>query len=208
MELIGIKEAAEALGVHQALIAHIIDVGDVVPSVMPTGSVWQHVDEIKFSPSDLTAFTAELRERRFEHVFEQHGYVVPADAEFACGKGWERVIRKLATDLSAIHGPPPQFNGGKEKFGSFIAYVSCEDYQSEEVQVLKKAARKQSLRFCDECGAPGRLRMGVSIVKTTCDRHAHLAAPFRPDDGEIVDLPPNGGPIYKDGTQGTYGKDR
>lgn len=204
--MIGIKEAAEALGVHQMLLAHIIDVGDVLPSKMPSGPVWQHVEDIKFSPSDLIAFEAELRERRFVHVFEQHGYVVPADAEFACGKGWERVIRKLATGLSAIPGPPARFNGGKEKFGSFIAFVSCEDNQREEIQALKKAARKQSLRFCEECGAPGRLRMGVSIAKTTCDRHAHLAAPFREDDGEIVDLPPTGGPIYKDGRQGRYGE--
>ncbi|NEI66485.1 hypothetical protein [Rhizobium leguminosarum] len=204
--MIGIAEAAEALGVRQMLLAHIIDVGDVIPSQMPSGSVWQHLEDIRFSPSDLIAFAAELRERRFPHVFEQHGFVVPADAEFACGKGWERVIRKLATGLSAIPGPPPRFYGGKEKFGSFIAFVSCEGDQREEVQVLKEAARKQSLWVCDECGASGRLRMGVSIAKTTCDRHARLAAPFREDDGEIVDLPPTGGPIYKDGRQGVYGK--
>ncbi|MGO7323454.1 hypothetical protein ACCS95_34485 [Rhizobium ruizarguesonis] len=154
--MIGFDETAKAFGVDRLLLAHIIDVGDVLPSQMPTGSVWQHVDEIKFSPADLIAFAAELRERRFEHIFEQHGYVVPPDAEFACGKGWERVIRKLATGLSAIPGPPPRFYGGKEKFGSFIAFVSCEDDQRKEVQMLKEAARKQSLRVCDECGAPGR----------------------------------------------------
>lgn len=70
--------------------------------------------------------------------------------------------------------------------------------------MLKEAARKQSLTICDECGAPGRLRMGVNIAKTTCDRHAHLAASFRDDDGEIIDLPPTGGPIYKDSRQGRY----
>ncbi|WP_429819089.1 hypothetical protein [Ensifer sp. B1-9] len=206
--MIDIEAAAERLGVSALYLRKIIDVGDVVPSVLRLheGELWHKETEIQFSESDLEAFAAEIRERRFHHVFEQHGFVVPTDAKFACGKGWERVIRKLATELSAIPGPPPRFSGGKEKFGSFIAFVSCEDDQREDVRVLVEAARKQSLRFCEECGDRGRLRMGVSIAKTTCDRHAHLAAPFRDTDGEIIDLPPTGGPIYKDGRQGRYGE--
>ncbi|NEI66483.1 hypothetical protein [Rhizobium leguminosarum] len=113
----------------------------------------------------------------------------------------------LAADLVKLDGPP-RITGGKEKFGSLIIYCDYEDGQAEKVRTLKGTIRKRSLEVCDECGAPGRLRMGVSIAKTTCDRHAHLAAPFRGDDGEIIDLPPNGGPIYKDGRQGKYGVDR
>ncbi|WP_425648661.1 hypothetical protein [Agrobacterium radiobacter] len=206
--MLDIEAAAERLGVSAIYLRHIIDIGDVMPSVVERheGELWHEKSVILFSDSDIEKFWAEIRERRFPHVFEQHGFVVPTDAEFACGKGWERVIRKLATGLSAIPGPPPRFSGGKEKFGSFIAFVSCEVDQREEVRALVEAARKQSLRFCEECGNPGRLRMGVSIAKTTCDRHAHLAAPFRDTDGEIIDLPPTGGPIYKDGRQGRYGE--
>lgn len=209
MKMIGIDAAAVHLEVTSIYLRHIIDVGDVVPSVVDRhgGELWHEETIILFSESDLVAFEAEIRERRFPHVFEQHGFVVPADAEFACGKGRERVIRKLATGLSAIPGPPPRFSGGKEKFGSFIAFTSCEDDQREQVRALREAARKLSLTICEECGNPGRLRMGVNIAKTTCDRHAHLAAPFRDTDGEIIDLPPTGGPIYKDGRQGRYGEE-
>lgn len=109
MKMIGIDDAAARLGVTPLYLRHIIDVGDVMPTVVDRyeGELWRAETVILFSETDLAAFEAEIRERRFHHVFEQHGYVVPADAKFACAKGWERVIRKLATELSAIPGPPP-----------------------------------------------------------------------------------------------------
>lgn len=205
--MIDIDEAAERLGTTTLYLRHIIDVGDVLPQVLTLreGSVWHDETVIGFSESDLASFADELRERLFERVREERGATVSHDAEFACGKGWDAVIRELATGLAAIPGAVVHLTGGKEKFGSFIGFVSCKDDQREQVRALKEAARKKSLTICEECGHPGRLRMGISIAKTTCDRHAHLAAPFRDDDGKIVDLPPTGGPIYKDGRQGKYG---
>ncbi|RVH69215.1 hypothetical protein CN198_14240 [Sinorhizobium meliloti] len=202
--MIGIKEAAERLGVSSLYLRKIIDVGDVVPSVVNRhdGELWHKQTEILFSESDLKAFAAEIRERRFHHVFAQHGYVVLADAKFACGKGWERVIRELATGLGAIPGPPPRLTGGKEKFGSFVAFVSCEDDQREAANALCEAARKKSLTICEECGGPARLRMGHGRCLTLCDRHSRLTHPLRDHDGEIIDLRPTGGPIYRNGQQG------
>ena len=207
--MIGIKEAAERLGVSILYLMKIIEVGDVVPTTVNRhdGELWREETEILFSDSDLEVFAAEIRERRFEHVFVQHGHVLDKDASFAFGKGWERIVRELATALGALDGPP-RITGGKEKFGSLIVRIEYQRTQMKAVEVLKEAARKKSVTICEECGQPGRLRMGVSICKTTCNRHAHLAAPFRDDDGEINDLPPSGGPIYNDGRQGVYGVDR
>jgi len=204
VELLTLEEAAKLLEVDKLYLLHIVDVGDVVPAlvILHNGTVWHEQAEFGFTAADIVRFQEERDRRRFTHVFEQFGYVVPATAKFECGPGWETVIRRLADKLGALPGPP-KLVGGKEKFGSFQSRISpyIEEHQ-EKVDELVHEARKLSLTICEECGAPGRLRMGINIAKTTCDRHAFLAEPLREDDGQIVDLPPTGGPIYTDGYQG------
>lgn len=213
--MLTIKEAAERLDVQWLYLMHIIHVGDVRPSVceLYDGEVWHELSRFEFSADDLEAFRAEIERRRFPHVREQHGDVVETDARFACGPGWEQIIRSVATKLSALPGPP-RISGGKEKFGSLTLYVFydiiLEEYDVKDISLrdavedIREAGRKKSVTICEECGEPGRLRMSYSRSKTTCDRHAHIVDYLHEDDGEIVDLPPQGGPTYKDGTQGTY----
>ncbi|AYM66192.1 hypothetical protein G6L68_25240 [Agrobacterium fabrum] len=203
-ELLSLEEAAKLIEVDKLHLMHIIDVGDVVPAlvILHDGTVWHEKAEFGFTSADIIRFQEERDRRRFKHVHEQFGYVVPATAKFECGPGWETVIRRLADKLGAFPGPP-KLVGGKEKFGSFQSRIVAHSPKHDErIDDLVREARKLSLTLCDECGAPGRLRMGHSIAKTTCDRHAFLAEPLRDDDGLIVDLPPLGGPIYADGYQG------
>ncbi|MEI3807581.1 hypothetical protein V6R85_23965 [Agrobacterium sp. CCNWLW32] len=209
-DLISLEEAGKLLGMYQTALWHIIDVGDVIPAltILHDGTVWHEKAEFGFTSEDIIRFLEERDRRKFKHVHEQFGYVVPATAEFACGPGWETVIRRLADRLGALPGPP-KLVGGKEKFGSFQSRIVTHSPEHDErIDELAREARKLSLTICEECGALGRLRMGVNIAKTTCDRHAHLAGPLRDDDGWILDLPPTGGPIYADGVQGKYGRDR
>lgn len=213
--MLTIKEAAELLDVQWLYLMHIIHVGDVRPSVceLHDGAVWHELSRFEFSDNDLENFRAEIERRKFPHVHDQHAYVVEPDAEFACGPGWEQIIRSVATKLGTLPGPP-RITGGKEKFGSLILYVSYdiipEKYDLKDISLgdtiedIREAARQKSVTICEECGEPGRLRMSYSWTKTTCEQHAHLVDNLREDDGEIVDLPPQGGPIYKDGSQGTY----
>lgn len=203
-ELLSLEEAAKMIGVSQSWLWRVIEVGDVVPAltILHDGTVWHEQAEFGFTAADIIRFQEERDRRRFKHVHEQFGYVVPATAKFECGPGWETVIRRLADKLGTLPGPP-KLVGGKEKFGSFQSrIVSHSTKHDERIDELVREARKLSLTICDECGAPGRLRMGLNIAKTTCDRHAFLAEPLREDDGQIVDLPPLGGPIYADGYQG------
>lgn len=201
-KMIGIAEAAQVLGVDEMYLRHIVDVGDVKPTTL-TGEVWDSKSKFQFSRADLDRFAAEIAERRFPHVLEQHGYVVDSDATFSCGPGWERLIRELATGLSGIAGPP-RLHGGKEKFGSFQASITYSSENRSAVEALKEKIRKKSVTVCEQCGQPGRLRMSHARAQTLCDRHARLAEPLRDDDGQIVDLPPTGGPIFANGSQGNY----
>ncbi|PTV70197.1 hypothetical protein [Agrobacterium pusense] len=209
-DLIPLAEAAKMIGMYQTAVWHIIDVGDVLPAltILHDGTVWHEKAEFGFTAADIIRFQEERDRRKFKHVHEQHSYVVPAAAKFACGPGWENVIRQLAERLGRLPGPPKLVDG-KEKFGSFQCRIVLHTSERmPELDELAREARKLSLTICEECGAPGRLRMGQNIAKTTCDRHAHLAGPLREDDGWIVDLPPTGGPVYADGQQGRYGIDR
>lgn len=208
--LFTLEDAAKMTGMAQTTIWHIIDVGDIIPAltILHDGTVWHEQSEFGFTAADIITFQEERERRGFRHVHEQFGYVVPSTAKFSCGPGWETVIRRLAERLGRLPGPP-KLVGGKEKFGSFQSRIVPHSPQRDDaIDELARETRKLSLTICEECGAPGRLRMGISIAKTTCDRHAHLAGELREDDGWILDLPPTGGPIYADGQQGRYGIDR
>lgn len=207
-DLTSLDEVAELLQFYKPTLWHIIEVGDVVPAltILHDGSVFHDEAEFGFTSADIVRFQEERDRRQFKHIHEQFGYAVAPDAKFACGPGWETVLRRLADGLGQLHGP--KLVGGKEKFGSFQSEVWPFDTEYRgKVEELTKAARKLSLTICDECGAPGRLRMGIRIAKTTCDRHAFLVGELREEDGWIVDLPPTGGPIYADGQQVPYGID-
>ncbi|ANL12009.1 MULTISPECIES: hypothetical protein [unclassified Rhizobium] len=207
--LISIEEAAKLLGIDKLHLRRLVDVANVVPSVirLHDGELWHEDTQILFSESDLASFASEILRQRFTALKVAHSPVIAPDASFAFSAGWTGLLDEMAADLVRLDGSA-RIMGGKEKLGSMIVFIDRDPAKTKAVSALKEDYRRRSLDVCDECGAPGRLRMGVSIAKTTCDRHAHLAAPFREDDGEIVDLPPTGGPIYKDGRQGTYGVDR
>jgi len=126
-------------------------------------------------------------------------------AAFECRAGWRGLIVQAAAEVAAM---PDLWRvrivGGKEKMGSLILFIYCDGQRPIDlVDCLCEAYRKKSITVCEECGAPGRLRMGV-VAATRCEQHADFVAPFRDDDGEIIDLPPTGGPIWRDGHKGRY----
>lgn len=125
--------------------------------------------------------------------------------EFECRQGWHGLIQKAADEVATFS---PSWNarlvGGKEKFGSLILFVShAGGGATEPCEAMIEDFRKRSLSICEECGRRGRLRLGV-VAAVRCEDHADFVAPFRDEDGEVIDLPPTGGPVWKDGRKARY----
>ena len=57
----------------------------------------------------------------------------------------------------------------KEKFGGLRVYIG---YGSPQVFGRIEAAELESLRTCENCGEPGKLRKELDWLKTYCDRCA------------------------------------
>ncbi|MGO7674855.1 hypothetical protein ACC685_33370 [Rhizobium ruizarguesonis] len=126
---------------------------------------------------------------------------------FECRPGWNGLIQQAANEIATFSASwNARIYGGKEKFGALYLFVGPFDNESsyDVLNDLVERYRKRSLTICEECGQRGRLRMGISIAATRCDDHAAFVAPFRDEDGEIIDLPPTGGPIWKDGRTARY----
>lgn len=125
--------------------------------------------------------------------------------KFECRAGWHGLIQQAADDVATFS---PSWGvrlvGGKEKAGSLVLFVAYDDTAAmDAVEAFIEGYRKRSLGVCEQCGRSGRLRLGV-VAATRCADHADFVAPFRDEDGEIIDLPPTGGPIWKDARKASY----
>jgi hypothetical protein len=88
---------------------------------------------------------------------------------FEVGEGWHPIIEKLCDDIKDLIGDEPfEFAQVKEKYGSLrIYYDGC---SRSDVRNLILQAENDSLKKCEICGNPGKLRT-KGWVKTLCDLH-------------------------------------
>lgn len=94
---------------------------------------------------------------------------------FACGNGWEPIIREAAKKLEPIiqkyidDNPSdkyhPRASQIKEKFGTLRFYLS---HGTDEMFEIAEQAESKSADVCEECGEKGELRQG-SWFRTLCD---------------------------------------
>lgn len=82
-----------------------------------------------------------------------------------CGAGWARLYEPLLQRIITEGGEIRQV---KEKYGRLVIHASG---ISPELHAALDAATEESMRVCEECGAPGRLRREGGWLKTRCDRH-------------------------------------
>lgn len=195
-------EFAKLLGVKEHAVWHIIDVGDIRPHAIlddyhnkPLPEV---IDSLRFSDADVEAFKEEIRRRRHEDFKSAYADVYkpdqgPAARGLEFGPGWIGIVFEFCDQLRSWNadGWAVHLRWGKEKFGLLRLFTGSHHATTTPLQRywlsrLRERARRQSLRTCQECGAPGRLRLGAHAA-TLCDRHAHLVGELRADDGVILD---------------------
>ena len=195
-------EFAKVLNVRENSLWHIIDVGDIRPHAIIEDyhdkRLPEVIDSLRFSDLDVEIFRKEFRRRRHEDFKAEYADVyVPDDGPAArgleFGPGWIGIVKEYCDQLRAFERSNfvEALRWGKEKFGALRLYTRSSRYtltplQSYWLARLDERARRQSLRTCQECGQPGRLRLGAHAA-TLCERHKHLVGEPRPDDGVILD---------------------
>ena len=83
------------------------------------------------------------------------------------GRGWHDILRRLIGDLFEL-GWDGQVLQVKEKFGGLRFYIGA---GNGPIGACIQDAENESLRTCEECGAPGKQRDG-GWIKTLCDEHS------------------------------------
>lgn len=195
-------EFAKLLDVKEHAIWHVVDVGDIRPHTIIDGHhdkpLPEVIDSLRFSESDIDVFRQEFRRRRHEDFKIEYSDVYkpdegPAAKGLEFGPGWIEIVGQFCNQLRqwTADGWSVRLRWGKEKFGALRLFtdtfhVTSTPLQSYWLSRLRERARRQSLRTCQECGQPGRLRLGAHAA-TLCDRHAHLMGELRVDDGVILD---------------------
>ena len=109
------------------------------------------------------------------------------------GPGWLGIVAEYCDQLRAYERDHfvEALVWGKEKFGALRLYTRSDITTLTTLQWywLDRAderARRKSLRTCQECGRPGRLRWGHRAA-TVCDLHVHDIGGLRAEDGLITD---------------------
>lgn len=156
------------------------------------------IDSLRFSDKDIEIFRQEFRRRRHEDFKIEYADVyVPDEGPGArgleFGPGWIGIVQDYCDQLRAFERDHfvVALRWGKEKFGSLRLFTrddpsTLTTLQRYWLSRLRERARRQSLMICQECGQPGRLRLGAHAA-TLCERHKHLVGEPRPDDGIILD---------------------
>jgi hypothetical protein len=108
-----------------------------------------------------------------DEFLQRHGLARPyCGASF--GPGWTKLLDALVVDLKKLEWDG-QVDQIKEKFGGLRFYVGDANHAIYE---RIDDAERESLRTCEECGAPGKVR-GGGWIKTLCDDHAEGRLPMK-----------------------------
>lgn len=88
------------------------------------------------------------------------------------GPGWQELLGRLHRQLHAMD-PGYRLVDLGEKFGGLLVHVESMGHDSNTTRDLITAAEAESMRTCEFCGAPGRVRTREDAPrgwrKTVCD---------------------------------------
>jgi hypothetical protein len=78
---------------------------------------------------------------------------------FACGDGWEGIIRRLAEKLEPLAVDGLRATQVKEKFGTLRFLLARSGREPpDDLSRMIHEAEKESQRTCEECSAPGTMQ--------------------------------------------------
>lgn len=83
------------------------------------------------------------------------------------GGGWAHLINQVFDTLDRIKGSV-KIVQVKEKYAGLRVYT---DYVNDELDKVIRDAERESLKTCETCGKPGKVR-GQGWYYTSCDEHA------------------------------------
>ena len=86
------------------------------------------------------------------------------------GPGWHGIITRLIVDLEKL-GWNGEIQQVKEKFGGLRFYV---DTDSDVIQDRISHAELESIKTCEECSTPGKIRSVGGWLKCLCEEHSVL----------------------------------
>ncbi|TBA24762.1 hypothetical protein [Rhizobium ruizarguesonis] len=195
------NEAADRLGVSLSYLRDLIDRVDRQKTVLdPTDGAdfWSSTTGV-IRENDLRVYENLLRQRRFVRFRERYADVLVDGVELTVRPGWKSLLERVAERLRWM---PPAWNArlrkAREKSGYMtlgFEYDSDREDARNEIARLREEIRLSSLSLCEECGRNGRFHYSPSRSLALCDRHARLAAPTLPGDGEIADPASDGASI-------------
>lgn len=196
------KEFAQLLQTSEHTLWHIIDVGDIRPHEIMDDyrdrSLSEVLDSLRFSDVDVEPFKTELRRRRHEDFKIEYADVYvpdvgPGARGLEIGPGWIGIVQDYCDQLRALEAYHfvDALRWCKEKFGALRIFSGSDarcltPLQTYWLTRFSERARRKSLRTCQECGQPGRLRLGAHAA-TLCEKHKHLVGTPRAEDGIILD---------------------
>jgi hypothetical protein len=83
------------------------------------------------------------------------------------GKGWEHLVRRVYNAKEGL-GVAAGIIHVKEKYGGLRIYT---DYYDSLLEQVIKEVGKESLKTCEECGAPAGLVKNGTWYLTLCEEH-------------------------------------
>lgn len=94
-------------------------------------------------------------------------YISEEEAVQCVGKGWETLVRKVYNARTGL-GIPVGIIQVKEKWGGLRIYT---EYYVREIEEIIMQVGEESLRICQQCGAPAGLVTKGTWYLTLCEEH-------------------------------------
>ncbi|HJV36073.1 hypothetical protein [Geomonas sp.] len=101
-------------------------------------------------------------------------YLQGGPGHVRCGRGWYPLVWDLCTAVEAMEHlgmPKVGYVQAEQRLGGLFLKV---DSPSLLVREVAREVEHKAAATCEECGAPGSLRLGHGFAKTLCPAHAKV----------------------------------